>query len=194
MALLRRMYARLHLRVNEAKSAVGSVFGRKFLGYSLWAAPKGGRRQTQGGSQADGNVQAADQTTEPTLGRTKPARCGAASATVHDGLEGLLWAGANTGSLAYAGRMAASPTAGHTAQAMEAGYDYVPRTASAGGAAVGGAACANKKWRAPSPGAASRPPSIPWSIRTMRNDPTSCRLLRNKHSPRALIGKLWRGD
>ncbi|MDP3172782.1 MAG: group II intron reverse transcriptase/maturase [Polaromonas sp.] len=41
MALLRRMYARLHLRVNEAKSAVGSVFGRKFLGYSLWAAPKG---------------------------------------------------------------------------------------------------------------------------------------------------------
>ena len=41
MALLRRMYARLHLTVNEAKSAVGSVFGRKFLGYSLWVAPKG---------------------------------------------------------------------------------------------------------------------------------------------------------
>ena len=41
MALLRRMYARLHLTVNEAKSAVGSVFGRKFLGYSLWAGPKG---------------------------------------------------------------------------------------------------------------------------------------------------------
>ena len=41
MALLRRMYARLHLTVNEAKSAVASVFGRKFLGYSLWAGPKG---------------------------------------------------------------------------------------------------------------------------------------------------------
>ena len=41
MALLRRMYARLHLTVNEAKSAVGSVFGRKFLGYCLWAGPKG---------------------------------------------------------------------------------------------------------------------------------------------------------
>lgn len=38
MALLRRLYARLHLKVNESKSAVGSVFGRKFLGYSLWAA------------------------------------------------------------------------------------------------------------------------------------------------------------
>lgn len=41
MALLRRLYARLHLTVNEAKSAVGSAFGRKFLGYSLWAGPKG---------------------------------------------------------------------------------------------------------------------------------------------------------
>jgi hypothetical protein len=41
MALLRRMYARLHLTVNEAKSAVGGVFGRKFLGYCLWAGPKG---------------------------------------------------------------------------------------------------------------------------------------------------------
>ncbi|MYM92169.1 group II intron reverse transcriptase/maturase, partial [Rugamonas sp. FT82W] len=38
MALLRRLYAKLHLVVNEGKSAVGSAFGRKFLGYSLWAA------------------------------------------------------------------------------------------------------------------------------------------------------------
>ena len=36
MALLRGLYARLHLTVNETKSAVASVFGRKFLGYSLW--------------------------------------------------------------------------------------------------------------------------------------------------------------
>jgi RNA-directed DNA polymerase len=38
MSLLREMYAKLHLQVNEAKSAVASVFGRKFLGYSLWVA------------------------------------------------------------------------------------------------------------------------------------------------------------
>ncbi len=38
MALLRRLYARLHLTVNETKSAVASVIGRKFLGYSLWVA------------------------------------------------------------------------------------------------------------------------------------------------------------
>ena len=30
MALLRRLYGRLHLTVNEAKSAVASAFGRKF--------------------------------------------------------------------------------------------------------------------------------------------------------------------
>jgi RNA-directed DNA polymerase len=36
MELLRSMYAKLHLTVNGAKSAVASVFGRKFLGYSLW--------------------------------------------------------------------------------------------------------------------------------------------------------------
>ncbi len=33
---LRQLYDRLHLKVNEAKTAVAPVFGRKFLGYSLW--------------------------------------------------------------------------------------------------------------------------------------------------------------
>jgi RNA-directed DNA polymerase len=41
MALLKRLYDKLHLTINESKSAVASAFGRKFLGYSLWAAPKG---------------------------------------------------------------------------------------------------------------------------------------------------------
>jgi len=41
MELLRRCYAKLHLVVNESKSAVASVFGRQFLGYSLWAARGG---------------------------------------------------------------------------------------------------------------------------------------------------------
>ncbi|WP_321793954.1 group II intron reverse transcriptase/maturase [Burkholderia pyrrocinia] len=38
MALLQRQYGRLRLKINEAKSAVASVFGRKFLGYSFWVA------------------------------------------------------------------------------------------------------------------------------------------------------------
>lgn len=41
MALLRRLYGKLHLAVNEAKSAVASVFGRKFLGYAFWVAQGG---------------------------------------------------------------------------------------------------------------------------------------------------------
>ncbi|EPM43374.1 group II intron, maturase, partial [Pseudomonas syringae pv. actinidiae ICMP 19073] len=39
MALLRRLYGRLGLRVNESKSAVASAFGRKFLGFSFWQSP-----------------------------------------------------------------------------------------------------------------------------------------------------------
>lgn len=41
MALLRRLYGRLKLKVNEAKSSVASAFGRKFLGYALWASSGG---------------------------------------------------------------------------------------------------------------------------------------------------------
>lgn len=37
MAWLKRLYGRLHLSVNERKSAVASAFGRKFLGYALWS-------------------------------------------------------------------------------------------------------------------------------------------------------------
>jgi RNA-directed DNA polymerase len=45
MALLRRCYAKLRLKVNEAKSAVASVTGRKFLGYSFWFAKEGVKRK-----------------------------------------------------------------------------------------------------------------------------------------------------
>lgn len=35
MALLKRLYGKLHLSVNESKSAVASALGRKFLGYAF---------------------------------------------------------------------------------------------------------------------------------------------------------------
>ena len=41
MAGLKRCYGKLRLRMNEAKSAVASVWRRKFLGYCFWTAPKG---------------------------------------------------------------------------------------------------------------------------------------------------------
>lgn len=51
MALLQSMYAKLHLKVNEAKSAVASVFGRKFLGFSVWVA-KGAEVKLRVGAKA----------------------------------------------------------------------------------------------------------------------------------------------
>ena len=41
MALLQSLYGGLKLKINEGKSAVASVFGRKFLGYSFWVARAG---------------------------------------------------------------------------------------------------------------------------------------------------------
>lgn len=45
MTLLRKCYGKLRLKVNEAKSAVASVKGRKFLGYSFWLAKEGVKRR-----------------------------------------------------------------------------------------------------------------------------------------------------
>jgi RNA-directed DNA polymerase len=45
MQTLKRLYARLRLRINEAKSAVARPQNRKFLGYSFWAAPGGVSRR-----------------------------------------------------------------------------------------------------------------------------------------------------
>ncbi len=41
MRLLRRCYGNLRLKINESKSAVTQVFGRKFLGYALWQTKDG---------------------------------------------------------------------------------------------------------------------------------------------------------
>lgn len=38
---LRKLYARLHLKVNEAKTAVAPASRRKFLGYAFWYGPGG---------------------------------------------------------------------------------------------------------------------------------------------------------
>ncbi len=45
LAALRRLYGRLRLRINEAKSAVASVFERSFLGYAFGRLPNAGVRR-----------------------------------------------------------------------------------------------------------------------------------------------------
>jgi len=39
MVTLKRLYARIRLRVNDSKSAVARAWERKFLGFSFWVAP-----------------------------------------------------------------------------------------------------------------------------------------------------------
>ena len=78
MALLRRLYGKLRLTVNETKSAVASVFGRKFLGYSFWVAP-GQRDQAQGRRQTAEDVQATHPATDQPQWRAQPAGCGGSS-------------------------------------------------------------------------------------------------------------------
>jgi RNA-directed DNA polymerase len=41
MRVLQRQYGQLRLRINESKSAVARIAGRKFLGYTFWFAPGG---------------------------------------------------------------------------------------------------------------------------------------------------------
>jgi RNA-directed DNA polymerase len=50
LAALRQRYAKLRLRVNEDKSAVARVWGRKFLGYSFWVATGGEVRRAEHGT------------------------------------------------------------------------------------------------------------------------------------------------
>ena len=131
MAVLKRLYAKPHLQVNEAKSAVASVFGRKFLGYSL-LGEQGCGGQTPGGRQAHGHLQAARQATDTPIRRARHARGGSTLAALSAGLEGLLRFVANSQSLARAGRMAATPIAGHSAQALQARHDHLSGTARHG--------------------------------------------------------------
>jgi RNA-directed DNA polymerase len=42
---LRGVYAKLRLKVNESKTAVGPVWGRKFLGYCFWKSKDGSARR-----------------------------------------------------------------------------------------------------------------------------------------------------
>ena len=57
MAWLRKLYGDLRLQINEAKSAVCSALGRKFLGYALWVA-KGREVKCKVAEKALGNFKA----------------------------------------------------------------------------------------------------------------------------------------
>ncbi|HEY1299854.1 MAG TPA: group II intron reverse transcriptase/maturase [Stellaceae bacterium] len=72
MALLRRLYGKLRLSVNETKSAVASVFGRKFLGYGLWVAPGGAIKRRVAGKPIAAFKRRIRQLTRRSGGRSMP--------------------------------------------------------------------------------------------------------------------------
>ena len=70
MNLLQRLYDKLHLKINESKSAVASAFGRKFLGYALWLARNGEVRRSVSGKSLETFKQRIRQLTRRTGGRS----------------------------------------------------------------------------------------------------------------------------
>jgi RNA-directed DNA polymerase len=70
MALLKRLYGKLHLKINESKSAVGKAFGRKFLGLTLWCAPTGEVKRAVSAKARETFRQKIRQLTSRTCGRS----------------------------------------------------------------------------------------------------------------------------
>jgi group II intron reverse transcriptase/maturase len=74
MQALRRLYAQLHLRVNESKSAVAPVWDRKFLGYSFWA-PRGEVRRAVARKALDAMKERVRRITRRSCGRSMAEVC-----------------------------------------------------------------------------------------------------------------------
>jgi RNA-directed DNA polymerase len=70
MALLKRRYGKLHLKINESKSAVGKAFGRKFLGYTLWCTRTGEVKRAVSAKAGETFRQQIRQITSRTCGRS----------------------------------------------------------------------------------------------------------------------------
>lgn len=67
---LRGCYARLALKINESKTAVGPVWRRKFLGYCFWAAPRGEVRRAVAAQALERLRERLRQLTRRTQGRS----------------------------------------------------------------------------------------------------------------------------
>ena len=108
---------------------MASVFGRKFLGYSLWVAP-GGVVKRKVAAKAAGGVQAvaSGELTRRSGGRSMQEVVERLRPYVL-GWKAYFRLGANARRLARAGRMDASPAARHPAQTLAAWHDHLPGTA-----------------------------------------------------------------
>ena len=90
MALLKRQYDKLHLKINESKSAVTGALGRKFLGYELWLSRKTQVKRAVSKKALETFRQKIRQLTRRSGGRSiKPGRCAGATKAARDSLSGL---------------------------------------------------------------------------------------------------------
>ena len=76
LAALRRLYATLHLRVNEAKSAVARVGDRQFLGFTFWVAAGKVIRRRVAGTALQTMKTRVRRMTRRTCGRSLAQVCG----------------------------------------------------------------------------------------------------------------------
>jgi hypothetical protein len=75
MRLLPRLYARLRIRVNEAKSTIASVFRRKFPGYGFWVAA-GGKIKRRVATKAIATFKQRVRETDPPIMRVQLGQVG----------------------------------------------------------------------------------------------------------------------
>jgi group II intron reverse transcriptase/maturase len=75
MQALQRLYAKLHLRINESKSAVARATDRTFLGFTFWVSPKGEVRRTIARKALNAMKQRVRRMTGRTRGRSLAQIC-----------------------------------------------------------------------------------------------------------------------
>ncbi|MFO1112819.1 MAG: group II intron reverse transcriptase/maturase [Rhodospirillales bacterium] len=138
MALLRRLYGRLRLTVNEAKSAVAGVFGRKFLGYAFWAAPGGTIKRRVADKPMAAFKQRIRQLTRRSGGRSMPAVAERLRSYV-SGWKAYFRLAQTLRVWKDLGQWMRHRLRGDPTQAVEAWQDHVQGTAGAGRQARGGA-------------------------------------------------------
>jgi group II intron reverse transcriptase/maturase len=168
---LRQLYLRLHLKVNEAKTAVAGAYGRKFLGYCLWRSAGGEVKRAVAGKALDTFKRRIRQITRRTCGRNLSAVAGR-TATISAGLESVFPAGANATGISRTGRMVAPPPTRLAAQALAPGTDDVSGIAGTG--------------REPGTGCTSggqRPPLVAQQPDGVEPDPAHCLLRPTWRTP-----------
>jgi len=129
MRLLRRCYEKLRLTINESKSAVTSVFGRKFLGYALWQSSDGSVRRAVSAKALQTFKLRIRQLTRRNGGRSIEQVVVVLRRYLL-GMESLLRAGANATHLAIVGFVDTSTPEGSTSPPVATGQDDTPRAAA----------------------------------------------------------------